>query len=53
MKTIRNMKHQCPQNWETLLDEETEEFTPHSPPYKMDTCAPSIYIILNYVEDQE
>jgi hypothetical protein len=38
MKTIRKMKRRCPQNWETLSDEETEEFSPHSPPYKMSTC---------------
>jgi hypothetical protein len=53
IKTIRKMKHHCPQNWETLLDEETEEFTPHSLPRKMATHAPPIYVIPNDVEDQE
>jgi hypothetical protein len=32
---------------ETLLDEETEEFTPASPPRKMATRAPPVYVILN------
>jgi hypothetical protein len=32
MKTIRKMKHHYPQDWETRSDEETEEFSPHSPP---------------------
>jgi hypothetical protein len=53
MKTIRKMKCHCPQDWETLSDEETEEFRPHSPPRKMTTCAPPIYIIPNEVEGHE
>jgi hypothetical protein len=32
MRTIRKMKRRHPQDLETLSDEETEEFTPHSPP---------------------
>jgi hypothetical protein len=53
MKTIRKMKRRYPQDLETLLDEETEEFSPHSPPHKMATRAPSAYIIPNDVEGQE
>jgi hypothetical protein len=45
MKTIRKMKHHCPQDWETLSDEETKEFSLHSPPRKMATRAPLAYII--------
>jgi hypothetical protein len=32
MKTIRKMKRRYPQDLETLLDEETEEFSKHSLP---------------------
>jgi hypothetical protein len=53
MRTIRKMKRRYPQDLETLLDEETEEFTPHSPPCKMATRAPPTYIIPNDVEDQD
>jgi hypothetical protein len=53
MKTIRKMKHRYPQDLETILDEEIEEFSPHSPPHKMATRAPPTYVINNYVEDQE
>jgi hypothetical protein len=35
MMTIRKMKRRYPQDLETLLDEETEEFSPHSSPHKM------------------
>jgi hypothetical protein len=52
MKTIQKMKCHCPQDLETLLDEETEEFSPHSPLRKMATSAPPAYIILNDVEGQ-
>jgi hypothetical protein len=47
MMTIWKMKRHCPQHWETLLDEETEEFSLHSPPRKMATHAPPVYIIPN------
>jgi hypothetical protein len=50
MKTIRKMKHRYPQDLETLSDEETEEFSPHSPPRKLATRAPPAYIIPNDVE---
>jgi hypothetical protein len=52
MKTIRKMKHCCPHDLETLSDEETEEFSPHSPPRKMATCAPPAYVIHKDVEGQ-
>jgi hypothetical protein len=50
MKTIRKMKHRYPQDLETLSDEETEEFSPHSPPRKLATRAPPAYVIPNDVE---
>jgi hypothetical protein len=50
MKTIRKMKCRYPQDLETFSDEETEEFSPHSPPRKMPTCAPPVHIIPNDVE---
>jgi hypothetical protein len=53
MRTIRKMKRRHPQDLETLSDEETEEFTPHSPPRRMATCAPPTYIIPNDIEDQD
>jgi hypothetical protein len=53
MGTIRKMKRRYPQYLETLSDEETEEFTLHSPPHKMATCAPPTYVIPNDVEDQD
>jgi hypothetical protein len=40
MRTIRKMKRRHPQDLEILSDEETEEFTPHSPPRKMAMRAP-------------
>jgi hypothetical protein len=36
---------------ETLSEEEIEEFTPPSPPHKMATCAPPVYVILNNDDD--
>jgi hypothetical protein len=51
MRTIRKMKRRHPQDLEALSDEETEEFTPHSPPRKMATRAPPTYIIPNDIED--
>jgi hypothetical protein len=53
MRTIRKMKRRHPQDLETLSDEETEEFTPHSPPRKMAMCAPPTYIIPNDIEVQD
>jgi hypothetical protein len=53
MKTIQKMKRRCPQDLETLLDEETEEFNLHPLPRKLATCAPPAYIIPNDVEGQE
>jgi hypothetical protein len=50
MRTIRKMKRRHPQDMETLSDEKTEEFTPHSPPRKMVTRAPPTYIIPNDIE---
>jgi hypothetical protein len=50
MKTIQKIKRRYPQDMETLLDEETEEFSPHSPPRKLTTRAPPAYIIPNDVE---
>jgi hypothetical protein len=47
IKTIRKLKHRCPWGVETLSDEETEEFTPASPPRKMATRAPLFYVIPN------
>jgi hypothetical protein len=52
MKTIRKMKHRYPQNLNTLSDEQTEEFSLHSPPHKMATHAPPAYVIPNEVEGQ-
>jgi hypothetical protein len=45
MKTIRKLKRHYPQGMETLSEEETEEFTPTSPPRNMVTRAPPVYII--------
>jgi hypothetical protein len=53
MKTIWKLKHHCPQGVETLSEEEMEEFTPASPPRKMATRAPPVYIIPNNDEDYE
>jgi hypothetical protein len=53
MKTIRKMKRRCAQDLETLLDEEKEEFSLHSPPRKLATRAPPAYVIANDVEGQE
>jgi hypothetical protein len=51
MKIVRKLKHHCPHNIETLSTEETEEFTPTSPPHKMATHAPPVYIIPNNDDD--
>jgi hypothetical protein len=52
MKTIQKMKRRYPQDLDTLSDEETEEFSLHSPPRKMATRAPHAYVIPNDVEGQ-
>jgi hypothetical protein len=51
MKIIQKLKHHCPQGMETLSEEETEAFTPTSPPCKMATRAPPVYIIPNSDDD--
>jgi hypothetical protein len=47
MKTIQKLKRHYPQGMETLSNEETKEFTLASPPRKMVTHAPPIYVIPN------
>jgi hypothetical protein len=51
MKIIWKLKHHCPQDLETLSNEETEEFTPASPPHKMATYAPPVYVIPHNDDD--
>jgi hypothetical protein len=51
MKTIQKLKHHCPQSVETLSDEDMEEFTPASPPRKIATRAPLVYVIPNNDDD--
>jgi hypothetical protein len=51
MKTIRKLKHHCPQGMETLSEEGTEEFTLTSSPHKMVTRAPPVYVIPNNDDD--
>jgi hypothetical protein len=51
MKTILKLKHHYPQGVETLSNEETEEFTLASPPHKMVTHAPPVYVIPNNDDD--
>jgi uncharacterized HAD superfamily protein len=51
MMAIRKLKRHCPQGIETLSEEEIEEFTPASPPHKMVTRAPLVYIIPNNDDD--
>jgi hypothetical protein len=53
MKIIWKLKRHCPQGMETLFEEETEEFTHASPPCKMATRAPPVYIIPNNDDDYE
>jgi hypothetical protein len=45
MKIVWKLKRRCPQGVETLSNEDTEDFTPASPPHKMATRAPLVYII--------
>jgi hypothetical protein len=51
MKTFRKLKRHYPQGMETLSEEVMEEFTPTSPPRKMATHAPPLYIIPNNDDD--
>jgi hypothetical protein len=51
VKTIRKLKRHYPQGMETLSNEETEEFTLASPPRKMATRAPPVYVIFNNDDD--
>jgi hypothetical protein len=51
MKTIRKLKRHYPQGFKTLSNEETEEFTLASPPRKMVTHAPPVYVIPNNCVD--
>jgi hypothetical protein len=51
MKIIQKLKHSCPQGMETLSEEEMEEFTPASPPHKMATRAPPVYVTPNNNDD--
>jgi hypothetical protein len=51
MKTIQKLKCHYPQDMETLFNEETEEFTPASPPHKMATRAPPVYVFPNNDDD--
>jgi hypothetical protein len=51
MKIAQKMKRHCPQDLETLSEEETKKFTQTSPPRKMATCAPPVYIIPNNDDD--
>jgi hypothetical protein len=51
MKTIRKLKRHYPQGVKTLSNEETEEFTLASPPHKMVTHAPAVYVIPNNDDD--
>jgi hypothetical protein len=53
MKIVRKLKHRCPQGVETLSEEEMEEFTPASPPLKIVTHAPPVYVIPNNDDDSE
>jgi hypothetical protein len=53
MKTIQKMKRRYPHDMETLSDEETEEFSLHSLPRKLDTRAPLACVVPNDVEGQE
>jgi hypothetical protein len=51
MKMTRKLKRHYPQEVGMISNEETEEFTPASPPPKMATCAPPVYIIPNIDDD--
>jgi DNA polymerase elongation subunit (family B) len=51
MKIVRKIKNHYPQDVEMLSDEETKEFTAASPPCKMATHAPLVYVIPNIDDD--
>jgi hypothetical protein len=51
MKTIRKLERHCPQDVQMLSEEETEEFTLASPPHKLATHAPPVYVIPNNDDD--
>jgi hypothetical protein len=48
MKIVHKLKRQ---GMETFSEEETEEFTPPSPPHNMATHAPPVYVIPNNDDD--
>jgi hypothetical protein len=45
MKVLWKRKNHCPQDLESPYDKEIEGFTPASPPRKMATYAPPVYLI--------
>jgi hypothetical protein len=51
MKTIPKLTCHCPQDMETLSEEEIEEFTLASLPRNMATYAPLVYVIPNNDDD--
>jgi hypothetical protein len=51
MKTIWKLKCHYPQYMETLSKEEIDESSPASPPRKMATCAPLVYVIPNNADE--
>jgi hypothetical protein len=51
IKVLRKMKYHYIQDMETLSHEEIEEFTLASPPRKMSTYAPLVYVIPNNDDD--
>jgi hypothetical protein len=50
-KTIWKLKRRYPKDMEMLFEEKIEEVTPTSPPRKMASCAPPIYVIPNNDDD--
>jgi hypothetical protein len=53
MKTIQKLNCHNPKGVETFSDEETKEFTPTSPPRKIATRAPQVYVIPNNDDDKD
>jgi DNA polymerase elongation subunit (family B) len=51
MKIVWKLEHHYPQDVEMLSIKEIEEFTLASPPYKMATRAPPVYVIPNNDDD--
>jgi hypothetical protein len=45
MKVLWKRMNHCPQDMETHSDKEIEEFTLASPPRKMDTYTPPVYVV--------